>query len=276
MPLVIPSKIKSQKEFVMTNKKKNSAEKKVMNNTLANTILDELLTVNDEQKKWTLGAYKKENEGLYAILQSCYRIVRQIRESNIGVRNELDNLLKEHQITFNKGTSIEAKVIRCAFGIDSAKDKRVFKYKRVLERAFTDEIPEAELAQWISDGNGIENVQSKKEQERVDAAAKRVNEEITKAYSMAMLAPQVAIEKAKPSTGNLANMSVALVRHNKANGTNEIIGLSDSNAITYQLFQLLRKNFISEVEKKLNDEQAENETEVRNAVRAELETTASV
>jgi hypothetical protein len=41
------------------------------------------------------------------------------------------------------------------------------------------------------------------------------------------------------------------------------------------LFQILRKNFISEVEKKLNDEQAENETEVRNAVRAELETTAT-
>jgi len=256
----------------MTNAKtKSAADKSVKNGLLANDILNNLMNVAEKQQKWHNGAFKKANEILYRILTECYVITDEIRNSELGVKMKLDEMLKERQITFNKGTSIEAKVIRAVFDIDSSADKRVFKYKRVLEMARTDNIPAADFAQWVIDGNGIENVQSKKATEHTKRQAERIVEELAKAYALSMNAPLVSLDTAKASSGNFSNLSVALVRHNKEAGTKEIIGVSDNNTITFNLFKALKDTLMKSAEQLLNAENDEDNQQKVNDVRNSLD-----
>lgn len=258
-----------------TTKTETAAAKKVAQNNVASGLYERLITMRDGQNDWFSNVYKPAKEQLYDILAECYAITHEIRNNAMGVRNELDSLLSELQIKFNKGTSLEAKVIRVVFNIDSSKDKRVFKYKKALDIAKQDGIGRGknaegmanEFATWLKRQNGgIENLVGRVAQEKAQAKFEAEKAEFLKAFELIASAPSVDVSNAKPCDNNLSNLSVALVRHSD-NG-NEVVGLSNNGTITHELLRVLREQIINSATGAVNGKDDEKNRQTVEQIRS--------
>ena len=126
---------------------------------------------------WEQGAYRTSNSELYAVLAECLSycgelVLEQAKERSAA----LERFYKERGYAYKKEAPLVTRVIRAVFGnIDR---RRVSTYSLVLRQAQKAKVQFADLAQWIEDNGGVQEIRLGRSATYISPKAKA---EITKA-----------------------------------------------------------------------------------------------
>ena len=111
-----------------------------------------------EQEVWAEGVYKTSNDMLYNLLAKCYAKYEEMcADSTVGnkLRDDLNNYIALHNIGVNKKSHTLIKIVKCVFG---ANKRRVSAYSIVLRTALHNKVKSAELADFVRDNGGVEEI----------------------------------------------------------------------------------------------------------------------
>lgn len=145
--------------------------------------VQQLDALSSKREAWEQGAFKKANEGLYALLadtlalylNNCDKSVAsdtQSKKQVKGLREELAKRLKAEGVKVQKNSTTLGMLARFVFKSDR---KRAKGYAYVLAAALQDEVMPNKLAAYINNAGGIEQI---KRRMVVSDAAKEKREQI--------------------------------------------------------------------------------------------------
>jgi hypothetical protein len=103
---------------------------------------------------WEEGTLKSSNDELYAILERCFEIYKQMKEAT-AKRRSLNSLLTDRNMKPRTSTSLGIKVIRYVFGKEGNREQA---FARVLTIAYDLKPAEQSLASYIEQCGGVEEV----------------------------------------------------------------------------------------------------------------------
>ncbi|WP_424179059.1 hypothetical protein [Yoonia sp. TsM2_T14_4] len=103
---------------------------------------------------WEEGTLKSSNDELYAILERCFEIYKQMKEDT-AKRRSLNSLLTDRNMKPRTSTSLGIKVIRYVFGKEGNREQA---FARVLTIAYDLKPVEQSLASYIEQCGGVEEV----------------------------------------------------------------------------------------------------------------------
>lgn len=106
---------------------------------------------------WEQGAYRTSNLELYNVLAECLLFSGELPVGESKQRSAaLESFFKERGYKYKKDSHIIARVVRAVFGnIDR---RRISTYVLVLRQAQKSRIEATQLAKWIEDGGGIQEI----------------------------------------------------------------------------------------------------------------------
>ncbi len=111
-----------------------------------------------EREAWEQNAFRTSNEQLYALLQKCYALYKAMSadsEEAKSLRDGLSNYIDKKSFIFSKSTHTLTKIVKCVFGADR---RRVSAYSIVLRSALAKGIQALDVAAFIRDSGGVEEV----------------------------------------------------------------------------------------------------------------------
>jgi hypothetical protein len=122
-----------------------------------NNALKSLISIEANRITWEQGAYKTSNQALYAVLADCLAYCGELTLEQTKVRSEsLEKFFKERNYTYKKELPLATRVVRAVFGnIDR---RRVSTYSLVLRQAQKCKVAIADLATWIEENGGIQEI----------------------------------------------------------------------------------------------------------------------
>jgi hypothetical protein len=135
--------------------KKLSADEVLTGIKSTSDFLDALSAKSNE---WANNAYKTSTEQLYGMLQECYCLYKamEVQSSEAAaLRQGLTKYVQEKGYKFTKGTHSLTKIVKCVFGFDR---RRVSAYSIVLRSALAKGVGMLELANFVRDAGGVEEV----------------------------------------------------------------------------------------------------------------------
>jgi len=106
---------------------------------------------------WEQGAHRTSNSELYAVLAECLSycgelVLEQAKERSAA----LERFYKERCYAYKKESPLVTRVVRAVFGnIDR---RRISTYSLVLRQAQKAKVQFADLAQWIDDNGGVQEI----------------------------------------------------------------------------------------------------------------------
>ena len=138
----------------------------VLNDKPAQTVGNSNVVVNAtkllasmEAKRitWEQGAYRTSNLELYKVLADCLLFAGELTVAESKQRSTaLEAFFTERGYKYKKDSHIIARVVRAVFGnIDR---RRISTYVLVLRQAQKSKVEATQLAQWIEDGGGIQEI----------------------------------------------------------------------------------------------------------------------
>lgn len=110
-----------------------------------------------DREHWQDTAYKTSNEMLYSILQRCYAYYKKMElETAAGkaARDGLTMYIKSHGVIVTKSAHSMSRIVACVFG----NGKRVSAYSIALRSALQRKIAVADLATFLADEGGVEEL----------------------------------------------------------------------------------------------------------------------
>lgn len=111
-----------------------------------------------EQEVWSDTAFKTSNDMLYNLLAKCYAKYEEMcAENELGkkLRTELNDYIQLHNIGVNKKSHTLIKIVKCVFGADR---RRVSAYSIVLRTALFQKKTSADIADFIRNNGGVEEI----------------------------------------------------------------------------------------------------------------------
>ena len=111
-----------------------------------------------EQEVWADTAFKTSNDMLYGLLAKCqakYEEMCADDDTGKKLRGELNDYIKLHNIAVNKNSHTIIKIVKCVFGTNK---RRVSAYSIVLRTALFHKVKSAELADFIRNNGGVEEI----------------------------------------------------------------------------------------------------------------------
>ena len=111
------------------------------------------------RKEWQQNAYTKSNNELYKLLAECYASYLAMCADNVkakDMREQLDNYVDVNKLVFKKGTHNLVKIVKCVFG-DTDK-RRISTYGIVLRTALANGLKAKEVAAFIKDSGGVQEI----------------------------------------------------------------------------------------------------------------------
>ena len=138
----------------------------VLNDKSAQTVGNSNVVVNAtkllagmEAKRisWEQGAYRTSNLELYNVLADCLLFSGELSITESKQRSSaLEGFFKSRGYKYKKDSHIIARVVRAVFGnIDR---RRISTYVLVLRQAQKSKVEGTQLAQWIEDNHGIQEI----------------------------------------------------------------------------------------------------------------------
>ena len=117
-----------------------------------------------EREVWEQGVVRTCNEQLYALLAKCYTLYAEMcggTTQAAALRGALEDVIakKGYSTSFNKKTHTLTKIVKCVFGVDR---RRVSAYSLVLREALAQKKEAGEIASFIADAGGVEEVRRKR------------------------------------------------------------------------------------------------------------------
>jgi hypothetical protein len=119
---------------------------------------ERIAKLRDERQTWNDTVYKTSNDMLYGVLQQCYAMYFEMcgkSTTAAALREALAKHLEERKIVVLKSTHTMTKIVRCVFDGDR---KRFNTYSRVLQAALAQNKAVNELAQFIVDNGGVDEI----------------------------------------------------------------------------------------------------------------------
>ena len=111
-----------------------------------------------EHDAWKQTAFRTSNEQLYVLLQKCYGIYKAMEGTSseaVALRNGLRDYINLKGHAFTKTTHTLTKIVKCVFGTDR---RRVSVYSIVLRSALAQRVSILDVAQFIRDAGGVEEI----------------------------------------------------------------------------------------------------------------------
>ena len=132
-----------------------------------------LRNIEAERITWEQGAYRTSNQSLYAVLAQCLVFCGELKIAEAKQRSAaLEAFFKERGYKYNNESPLASRVVKAVFGnIDR---RRVSTYSLVLRQAQKDNVACTDLAQWIEDKGGIQEIRLGRSQSYVSPKAKAV------------------------------------------------------------------------------------------------------
>ena len=147
-----------------------------------------LAEMESKRIAWETGAYRTSNLALYALLADCllYAAPLESAEANKARTKALDDFYKERGYQIRANTPLVTRVVRAVFGgIDR---RRTSTYSLVLRRAKSEGVLPSQLADWIEQSKGIQ--------------------EIKLAQSKSYVAPKAKVKTAKDQVDALPTLAI--------------------------------------------------------------------
>ncbi|MEQ1488170.1 MAG: hypothetical protein ABL920_06730 [Methylotenera sp.] len=145
-----------------TTTKASKAEAVVLNDNYKKQTLATLNDLVSKRENWETTVYRKSNEMLYAILQSCFAVNHAMigNEKEAKARRAaLAQFTNEKGYRFTESTPVITKVVKCVFGVDR---RRVSAYSLVLREAIKQNVMLKDLPSWIEENGGVEQIRLSK------------------------------------------------------------------------------------------------------------------
>jgi hypothetical protein len=122
-----------------------------------NNALKSLISIEANRITWEQGAYKTSNQALYAVLADCLAYCGELTLEQAKIRSEtLEKFFKDRNYAYKKELPLATRVVRAVFGnIDR---RRVSTYSLVLRQAQKSKVAIADLATWIEENGGIQEI----------------------------------------------------------------------------------------------------------------------
>jgi hypothetical protein len=110
-----------------------------------------------ERITWEQGAYRTSNQSLYAVLAQCLAFCGDLTVAEAKQRGvALESFFKQRGYKYNSDSPLASRVVKAVFGnIDR---RRISTYSLVLRQAQKVKVTNSDLAQWIEDNGGIQEI----------------------------------------------------------------------------------------------------------------------
>ena len=243
----------------------------------AQTIVEQLNDLVVKREKWESTDYKKANEGLYALLSSCLKMfndkfVTAGEADRKTLRQELATLLKTDGIKVQTNTPTLTMFVRYVFGSDR---KRAHGYAYVLKAAISYEITAEDLAKFIVEQGGIEEIKRKmvasEEAKANKAKREKALEAVNANAEQAELAPLATV--GVDLSNNTTPFAIVIAKPN-ANGEGDVIAVlknAEAKLVTALYKHIAKQNIADEAAQELLAKEMASLTGKQAANDAELE-----
>ncbi len=120
---------------------------------------------------WEQGAFRTSNQALYAVLAECLTFCGELTIAEAKQRSAaIESFYKERNYKYKKDLPLATRVVRAVFGnIDR---RRVSTYSLVLRQAQKDGVAVADMAKWIEENGGIQEIRLGKSETYLSPKAK--------------------------------------------------------------------------------------------------------
>jgi hypothetical protein len=186
-----------------------------------------LVEMETKRQNWETTAYRTSNQQLYAVLADCLAYGRELPFADSKQRNkELETFLKSRDYRVKNDSPLLTRVVKAVFGnIDR---RRISTYSLVLRTAQKEGVKPAELANWIEEKGGVQEVKLAR-----SATYKSPKQKAEEAKSSLSELPTLAVAKERLSEfadADFVGSECVLLAEQQADGSFHIKALSRSGS----------------------------------------------
>ena len=135
------------------------------------TISQVLSSLETDRIAWEDGVYRTSNQALYAVLAKCLAIAQADTPEQAKQRNsELEAFYKQRGYFYKKDAPVATRVVKAVFG--TVDRRRLSTYSLVLREAIKQKVLASNLAEWIENKGGIQEIRLSQSATFVKSAAK--------------------------------------------------------------------------------------------------------
>jgi hypothetical protein len=139
--------------------------------TVSQPLIKVLADLESERETWEQGAYRTSNLALYAVLAKCLAIAQADTPELAKQRNAgLEAFYKQRGYSYKKDAPPATRVVKAVFG--AVDRRRLSTYSLVLREAIKQKVLATQLAEWIEQNGGIQEIRLSQSATFVKPAAK--------------------------------------------------------------------------------------------------------
>jgi hypothetical protein len=175
------------------DKTKAVAQTVVPNDTVANANITTqvaataLVELEGKRKQWETTVYRTSNQQLYALLAECYAYGGELAMDQAKERSKvLADFCQSRGYVIKKESPLMTRIVKAVFG--NVDRRRISTYSTVLRSAKAANVLPTNLAQWIEDNGGVQ--------------------EIKLAHSDTYVSPKAKAEKAQSTLATVSSLAV--------------------------------------------------------------------
>jgi hypothetical protein len=175
------------------DKTKAVAQTVVQNDNVANASITTqvaatgLVELEGKRKQWETTVYRTSNQQLYALLAECYAYGGELAMDQAKERSKvLADFCQSRGYVIKKESPLMTRIVKAVFG--NVDRRRISTYSTVLRSAKAANVLPTNLAQWIEDNGGVQ--------------------EIKLAHSDTYVSPKAKAEKAQSTLATVSSLAV--------------------------------------------------------------------
>jgi hypothetical protein len=162
-----------------------------------------------EREVWQENAFRTSNEQLYQLLQKCYAMYKAMEGGSAeakALRDGLKDYINVKGYSF-KSTHSLTKIVKCVFGADR---RRVSAYSIVLRSALSKNISIMDVADFIRDAGGVEEIRLAKSPNAMSVKQKAAVATSTVAYKEVAVLSSTALGGLMNDAGKIGTNTVLI------------------------------------------------------------------
>jgi hypothetical protein len=188
----------------------------------------ELVALEEQRKLWETTVYRTSNQQLYALLAECYTYGGELPLEQAKQRSKvLADFCQSRGYVVKKETPLLTRVVKAVFG--NVDRRRISTYSLVLRSAKAANVLPTNLAQWIEDKGGVQEIKLARSATYVSPSdkAQKAKVTLTTTANLAVVASEALSQLAD---ADFMGEECVLVAEQQADGSFAIKALTRSNA----------------------------------------------
>jgi hypothetical protein len=196
-----------------------------------------LADLETERETWEQGAYRTSNLALYSVLAKCLAIAQADTPELAKQRNAgLEAFYKQRGYSYKKDAPPATRVVKAVFG--AVDRRRLSTYSLVLREAIKQKVLATQLAEWIEQNGGIQEIRLSQSATFVKPAAK-----VEQAKQSFDTLPELASVKSEAlsllADGDYMGECCVLIAEQAANGSFVVRGFTRAGGAVNAAFAAL-------------------------------------